>query len=179
MRDGAGASLRRIVAVALLSAAVPMMAVAAPNLGRPAMPEEVARWDLSVFPDGQGLPQGRGSVADGAAIYREHCVSCHGAGGRGASAEELAGASHRLTDPSPDKTIGSYWPYATTLFDYVRRSMPLNAPASLDDNQVYAVTAYLLHLNGILPEGSEIGRDSLPRVVMPNRQGFIAVDGGR
>lgn len=177
--DGAAIAWSSLAAAALLMVPVGAIAAAGPGLGQRATPEEVARWDLNVFPDGQGLPAGKGSVAAGEAIYRERCASCHGAEGRGASAEELAGARHGLKDSNPDKTIGTYWPHATTLFDYVRRSMPLDAPASLDDEQVYSVTAYLLYLNGILGKEGEIGRDSLPRIAMPNREGFVPVDGNR
>lgn len=147
-----------------------------PKLGRPATAQDIAAWSMTVFPDGKGLPEGRGTVAEGKAVYQQHCASCHGAGGTGGSAGELAGAKHGLTGASPDKTIGSYWPYATTLFDFVRRSMPLNAPGSLSNGQVYAVSAYLLHINGVVAETATMDKDSLPQVKMPNRDGFIAVD---
>ena len=147
-----------------------------PKLGRPASPQDIAAWSLSVFPDGRGLPGGRGSAAEGKAIYERHCAACHGPKGAGGSAEELAGAGHGLTGPAPDKTIGTYWPYASTLFDFVRRSMPLDAPGSLDADALYAVCAYLLHLNGIIPETAEMNASTLPLVKMPNRGGFIPVD---
>jgi mono/diheme cytochrome c family protein len=145
-----------------------------PGLGRPASPEEIAARDGSVFPDGAGLPPGRGTAVEGRAVYESRCAACHGPKGMGGSAEELAGRS-ALNGPHPDKTVGNYWPYATTLFDFVRRSMPLDAPRSLSDDQVYAVAAYLLHINGIIGESEEMNASTLSKVVMPNRDGFIRV----
>jgi len=147
-----------------------------PRLGQPASPQEIAAADMSVFPDGRGLPGGRGTAVEGQPVYDRQCANCHGPKGIGASAEELAGGRHGLTGPHPDKTIGVYWPYATTVFDFVRRSMPLNAPGSLSDNQLYAVTAYLLHLNGIIGENAEMNALTLPQINMPNREGFVWID---
>jgi S-disulfanyl-L-cysteine oxidoreductase SoxD len=149
---------------------------AAPRLGRPLSTQEAARWDLSVFPDGRGLPAGRGTAAQGAPLFVEKCAVCHGPGGRGASAEELAGGTAALTDKSPDKTIGLYWPYATTIFDFTRRAMPMFAPGSLSSDEVYALTAYLLFVNGVIAEADEMNAASLPKVQMPNRNGFVGVD---
>ncbi len=148
---------------------------AGPNLGRPAPRSMVNAWNLDVFPDGRGLPAGQGDAVEGKSVYQRFCQSCHGEEGRGGSAEELAGAAHGLTDDPPDKTIGTYWPYATTLFDFTRRSMPLNAPGTLDNDQLYAVTAYLLYLNGIIEQRTVMNASSLPTVKMPNRGGFIDV----
>ena len=150
-----------------------------PRLGQPASPQDIAAWSLTVFPDGKGLPAGKGTAAEGKAVYGQHCASCHGPKGEGGSAEELAGAKHGLTEPVPDKTVGNYWPYATTLFDFVRRSMPPAAPGSLNSDQLYAVCAYLLHINGIIPETAEMNATTLPLVKMPNREGFIKVDAPR
>lgn len=147
-----------------------------PKLGAPASPQDIAAWSLTVFPDGRGLPPGHGNAAAGKAVYEQHCAACHGPAGIGGSAEELAGAKHGLTDSPPDKTIGTYWPYATTLFDFVRRSMPPGAPGSLSAEQVYAVCAYLLHVNGIISETAEMDAATLPQVKMPNREGFVRVD---
>ncbi|MDD5036216.1 MAG: cytochrome c [Methylococcaceae bacterium] len=147
-----------------------------PRLGTPASPQDIAAWSLNVFPDGKGLPSGRGTAAEGKAVYDRHCAACHGVKGEGGSAEELAGAKHGLTDPHPDKTIGNYWPYTTTLFDFIRRSMPPDAPGSLGNDPLYAVTAYLLHLNGLIGETTEMNADTLPRLKMPNREGFVWVD---
>ncbi len=144
-----------------------------PQLGRSPSKEMLRNWNMDVFPDGWGLPKGEGSVSGGKKVYEQYCQSCHGIEGSGNSAEELAGAAHSLTDNPPDKTIGTYWPYATTIFDFTRRSMPLNAPGSLNNNQVYAVTAYLLFLNGIIEEHEVMNASTLPKVKMPNRNGFI------
>lgn len=146
-----------------------------PDLGKPASPALVERWSLDIFPDGQGLPAGRGNAVEGKRVYRRYCLTCHGAEGRGDSADELAGARHSLTDNPPDKTIGTYWPYATTILDFTRRSMPLNSPGILTEDQLYAVTAYLLFLNNIIGERDEMNTTTLPKVEMPNRQGFIDV----
>jgi S-disulfanyl-L-cysteine oxidoreductase SoxD len=149
---------------------------AAPRLGRPLSAQDAARWDLSVFPDGRGLPAGRGTAAQGALLFAEKCAVCHGPGGRGATAEELAGGTAALTDKSPDKTIGLYWPYATTIFDFTRRAMPMFAPGSLPADEVYALTAYLLFANGLIGERDEMNAASLPKVQMPNRKGFVGID---
>ena len=152
---------------------------AGPRLGQPVASAEAARGALNVFPDGRGLPPGKGSAVQGEVLFRSHCAVCHGDRGRGASAEELAGGSEPLTSPYPDKTIGLYWPYATTLFDVIRRSMPMFAPGSLDADAVYALTAYLLAEEGIIGERDEMNAGSLPKVRMPNRDGFIGIDAGR
>ena len=169
----------RAVAGSLLASAAFAGAAAdalVPKLGQPLSKEEAARWDLSVFPDGRGLPAGRGTAVEGAALFAEKCAVCHGPGGRGASAEELAGGTSPLNSKSPDKTIGLYWPYATTIFDFTRRAMPMFAPASLSADEVYAITAYLLFVNGVIAEREEMNAGTLPKVHMPNRNGFIGVD---
>ena len=148
-----------------------------PKLGKAIMPEAAAKWDLSVFPDGTGLPEGRGTVAQGEKLFEEKCAVCHGPEGIGASAEELRGGkTEELSGPSPDKNIGAYWPFATTLFDFTRRAMPMTAPGSLSADEVYAVTAYLLYLNGIIGKDAEMNHDALAKVKMPNRDGFIWID---
>lgn len=146
-----------------------------PNLGRAASEDLIKNWNIDVFPDGEGLPAGNGNAVTGKRVYEAHCLSCHGVEGEGGSADELAGARHSLTDNPPDKTIGTYWPYATTVFDFTRRAMPLNAPGSLSHDQLYAVTAYLLYLNGIIKETDIINAETLPKVEMPNREGFIQI----
>lgn len=146
------------------------------RLGRPAKPEQVAQQARNVFPDGRGLPAGRGTVAEGARLFAARCAACHGKDARGGTAEELAGATRPLTSPAADKTIGSYWPYATTLFDFIRRAKPMDAPGTLSDDQVYALSAWLLHINGVLAADAVMDAQSLPAVRMPNRNGFIPVE---
>ena len=147
------------------------------GLGRPATPGELGAEDIDVRADGAGLPPGRGSVEDGAALFASACAACHGERGEKPviPALRLVGGRGTLATPGAVQTVGSYWPYATTLFDYIRRAMPFNAPQSLTPDQVYAVTAYILHLNNIVPDGAVLDADSLPKVRMPNRDGFTAV----
>ncbi len=146
-----------------------------PHLGKPISDALVKQWNIDIFPDGTGLPPGKGTVTEGKKIYEQYCQSCHGFEGTGASADELAGAQHGLTDNPPDKIIGTYWPYATTLFDFNRRAMPLNNPGLLNSNQLYAVTAYLLYLNGLIDDKHPMDAYRLKRVKMPNRDGFINI----
>lgn len=174
-------SMRSALAAAVMCVAVARAAVgaephAAPKLGVPITTDEAAKWDLSVFPGGKGLPEGKGTAADGKAIFANQCASCHGNAGRGATAEELVAEPQPLTDPSASKAIGPYWPYATTLFDFIRRSMPAGAPGSLSANDVYAVTAYLLAANKVIAETDEMNATTLPAVKMPNRDGFDWID---
>jgi len=129
-----------------------------------------------IFPDGRGLPRGRGTVRLGQVIYAQRCLACHGVAGRGGAGGELAGGHRDLTRQQPDLTLGTYWPYAPPIFDFIRRSMPMDAPRSLSDDEVYAVTAYLLHLNGLLSENAELDAAALANVRMPNRDGFIGID---
>ncbi|MCD2452167.1 cytochrome c [Methylicorpusculum oleiharenae] len=154
-------------------------AESSPDLGQKAPGDFLKQGNYDVFPDGEGLPEGLGNARQGEAIYSQHCQTCHGLKGEGGSAEELAGALHGLTDNPPDKTIGTYWPYATTLFDFIRRSMPLSAPGSLTNDQLYAVTAYLLYINHIIKSEDEISAKTLPRITMPNHDGFINVFDGQ
>ena len=173
--------MRKGVFLALVPAFAVFAAVFAhaadtPKLGTPVSPAESAAWDISIFPDGQGLPPGKGTAKEGRVVYDAQCARCHGPGGQGATAEELAGPPSALNVPDPDKNIGTYWPYATTIFDMTKRSMPMQAPGSLTDDQVYAVTAYLLFANKIIPEDFEINQQTLPKVKMPNRDGFDRID---
>ena len=146
-----------------------------PNLGRAATPADIAAWDISVGPDGVGLPPGGGTAVKGAAVYEQKCQACHGAKGAGQPNDRLVGGQGTLASKAPVRTIGSYWPYATTVFDYVRRAMPYIQPQTLSNDEVYAVTAYLLHLNGIIGEQDEINAQTLPKIAMPNRDNFIVV----
>jgi cytochrome c len=150
-----------------------LLAAAAPHFGAPADPGLVKAWDLSIPPDGTGLPPGKGSVSEGLAIYTEKCVMCHGVNGAGKPADQLTGGIGSLATDKPVKTVSSYWPYATTLFDYIRRAMPVTAPRSLTDHETYALTAYILSIDGIVKKDAVLDAKSLPKVKMPNRDGFI------
>jgi len=147
----------------------------APNLGHTATPAQIAGWDISIQPDGGGLPSGSGTPAKGAVVYEQKCQACHGVRGAGQPNDRLVGGQGTLASQTPVRTVGSYWPYATTIFDYVRRAMPYLQPQSLTNDEVYAVTAYLLRLNGIIGESDEINAQTLPRISMPNRDNFIVV----
>jgi len=143
------------------------------DFGRPATPEEIKLWDIDVQPDGKGLPDGSGTVAQGKQVFAENCTVCHGYNGQGGRNDRLVGGQGTLASDMPIKTVGSFWPYATTLFDYIRRAMPYQAPGSLSVDETYAVAAYILSLNGILPADGKLDKASLPNVKMPNRDGFI------
>jgi mono/diheme cytochrome c family protein len=145
----------------------------APGLGQPATATEIALLDISIPPSGAGLPAGSGDARAGAKVYVAKCQACHGEKGAGKPADALVGGMGTLSAASPVRTVGSYWPYATTLFDYTRRAMPTTAPRSLTDDEVYAVTAYILHLNGIISETHTLNAQTLPAVRMPNRDGFV------
>ena len=142
--------------------------------GRRASPSEITAADITVFPDGSGLPNGRATAREGRLVYGEHCAACHGEMGRGNdNFPALAGGVGSLSGGTPLLTVGSYWPYATTLWDYTRRAMPYPRPGSLTPQEVYAVTAYVLYLNGIVEEDFVLDERTLPRVRMPNRDGFV------
>jgi mono/diheme cytochrome c family protein len=171
-----------IAAIVALLIAAPCVA-AGPNLGQLATSDEIAPWDISISPDGTGLPPGSGTVGHGEVIYNSQCAACHGVKGLGnpdeppspVSATPLAGGQGTLLGEHPVRTVGSYWPYATTLFDYIRRAMPWAAPKSLTDEEVYSLTAYILRLNGIISEADIINAQTLPKVKMPNRDNFIRI----
>lgn len=164
-----------LLALIVFGAHIPM-AEAGYGIGRPATPQEIAGWDIDILPNGAGLPPGKGSVKEGEKIFAEACATCHGAKGEGRPMDRLVGGQGTLNTATPIKTVGSYWPYATTLFDYVRRAMPFTAPQSLTPDQTYAVSAYILYLNGIVPENAVMDAKTLPDVEMPNRNGFISPD---
>jgi cytochrome c len=148
--------------------------IAPPKLGRPATPDDIAKADISIPPDGKNLPAGSGSVAQGAMVFQQKCAVCHGANAEGTpSGDRLVGGIGTLNTPNPIKTVGSYWPYATTVFDYIRRAMPITNPQSLQNDEVYAVTAYILSLDNIVPKDAVLDAQSLPKVQMPNRAGFV------
>lgn len=148
------------------------------GIGRPATPAEIAALDIDVGPDGAGLPPGRGTAAGGAPVYAARCAGCHGKTGKEGPNDVLVGrlpgdAFPFAQDPKAPKTIGSYWPYATTVFDYIRRAMPPDAPGSLKDDEVYGLVAYLLSLNELIPADAVIDAASLPKVQMPAHDHFV------
>ena len=177
-------SMRKILVAAapaaLLALASPLSAQQSPNLGKPISQEDLAAWDISIGPDGAGLPSGSGTVKQGEAVFAAKCQACHGDKGAGSPNDRLVGGQGSLPgDKPPIKTVGSYWPYATTLFDYIRRAMPLNESKSLTSDEVYGVVAYLLNLNGVVPESETLNAQSLPKVTMPNHDGFITFTRGK
>lgn len=147
------------------------------GIGRLATPEEIAGWDIDIRPDGHGLPPGKGSVKDGEALYAERCAGCHGDFGEGVGRwPALSGGAGMLTGERPVKTIGSYWPYASTLLDYIRRAQPFGNAQSLSNDELYAVAAYLLFLNDIVDENFVLSRDTFHKIRMPNVGGFYNDD---
>jgi S-disulfanyl-L-cysteine oxidoreductase SoxD len=167
-------SMRKRLAVsAAMLAAAPAVAQA-PQFGQPIAPVEIAPWDISIGPDGAGLPPGSGTVKTGEAVYAAKCQPCHGERGAGGPNDALVGGIGSLAPGKvPVKTVGSYWPYATTLFDYIRRAMPFPETKSLTSDETYALSAYILNLNGIVGTNDVLDAQSLPKVKMPNRDGFI------
>ena len=162
-----------LAVIAAAAAVAPAAGQQGPDLGVEATPEEVAAWDFSIGPDGAGLPAGSGTAAEGAGVYATHCLACHGEEGAGQLNDRLAGGHGSLDQAAPIKTVGSYWPYATTLFDYIRRAMPYLQPQTLSDDEVYALTAYILFVNGIVAADESMNAQTLPQVQMPNRESFI------
>jgi cytochrome c len=147
------------------------------GFGQPATAAEIAGWDIDVRPDGTGLPPGRGSVSTGQAIYDVKCASCHGTFGESNAYLQIAGGVGSLGKDPPLRTTGSKLNYATTLWDYINRAMPFEAPKTLSPDEVYALTAYVLNLNDILPAGAVLDQTSLPFVTMPNRGGMKTAHG--
>jgi cytochrome c len=168
------AGIAVFAAAVLAACAVQPPAARPPALGVAVSAQEAARWDISIPPNGAGLPPGSGTVAQGESVYTAKCQSCHGPKGTGKPADALVGGIGSLATATPVRSVGSYWPYATTLFDYTRRAMPTTSPLSLSNDEVYAVTAYVLYLNGIIPANATMNAQSLPAVKMPNRDGFIS-----
>ena len=172
--------LRAAAPAALFALASPAFAQQSPNLGKPISAEDLASWDISIGPDGAGLPPGSGTVKQGEAVFAAKCQACHGEKGAGTPNDRLVGGQGSLPgDKPPIKTVGSYWPYATTLFDYIRRAMPFNESKSLTSDEAYGVVAYLLNLNGVIPESETMNAQSLPKVTMPNREGFVVFARGK
>ena len=161
-----------LVAPAIVLAQKPL------GIGRAASPDEIAKIDIDVRPDGKGLPEGKGTVAEGAKIYAAKCQSCHGADGRGGSAERLVDRESGknwdfATNPKLVKTVGNYWPYATTLYDYTYRAMPFMQPGTLTPDETYSLVAYILALNKIVADDAVMDRTTLPKIVMPARDRFV------
>jgi cytochrome c len=166
-------STHNFLRLVALGALVLGSTVSAQNLGTPISEAEIAPWDISILPDGTGLPAGSGTPADGARIFAAKCSVCHGENGKGGLAAAIAGGGPLTSGIETTKTIANFWPYATTLFDFTRRAMPWPRPRTLTNDEVYALTAYMLSLNKIVGDNDVMNAQTLPKVRMPNRDGFI------
>ncbi len=167
-------SMRSVLLVGLLACFATMVqADDKPRLGVPVDETAIAASNFTILPNGEGLPAGGGDATEGEPVYVRACLACHGVKGQEGMNDALVGGHGTLTGDLPVRTVGSYWPYATTLFDYIRRAMPYTAPGSLADNDVYALTAYILFLNGIVAEEDTMTAETLPDVRMPNRDNFV------
>ena len=166
------------LAVVLIAAPLTSASAGKLGLGREAKPEEIKAWDISVRPDGLGLPPGKGTVKQGEELFQAQCATCHGEFGEGKDRwPVLAGGFGSLTHDRPDKTVGSFWPEASTVFDYIKRAMPFGNAQSLTDDQIYALTAYVLHLNDVIKDQAfELNQANFKSVRMPNRDGFYDDD---
>jgi mono/diheme cytochrome c family protein len=164
-----------IAAVAALALACVTLAQAQSpyGIGRAATPAEIAGWNIDIDRHGDNLPAGSGSVGHGREVFDQQCAACHGGKGEGGIGDRLVGGQGTLASPKPVRTVGSYWPYAPTLFDYIRRAMPQNAPQSLSNDDVYAVSAYILNLNGLLSADATLDARTLSAIEMPNRSMFV------
>ena len=162
-------SLTMLAAAVTLSAQSPKYGV-----GQPATPDQIRALGTAIAPDGSGLPEGSGTVAAGREIFAARCSKCHGEKAEGVVGPTLVGGQGTLATAKPLKTVGSYWPYATTVWDYINRAMPFDQPGLLKAPEVYAVVAYILNLNGIIGNDQVMDAKSLPKVKMPNRDGFVA-----
>jgi len=166
----------KLSAMALVLAGAATLAAQSPkyDVGRPATREEIRDLGTAIAPDGGGLPEGSGTVAAGREVFASRCSKCHGPKGEGDVGATLVGGLGTLQTARPLKTVGSFWPYATTVWDYVNRAMPFDQPGLLNPPEVYAVVAYVLNLNGIIRDDEVMDARSLPKVKMPNRDGFVA-----
>ncbi|MEQ1949067.1 MAG: cytochrome c [Bryobacteraceae bacterium] len=165
----------RLLAAGVLFSAPLAFAQQKATIGKPASQDKIAAMNLTVFPDGRGLPDGKGTVAAGKEVFKEKCAVCHNDHGEGRENQypPLVGGIGTINSSKPIKTVGSYWPYATTVFDYIRRAMPYDQPGSLTSDQIYASVAFILNANGIIGDNDEMNKTTLPKVKMPNRDGFI------
>jgi cytochrome c len=165
----------RIAALAVIAlvCATSAQAQSPYGIGRPATPAEIAGWNIDIDREGHNLPPGSGTITHGHEVFDQQCAACHGAKGGGGVGDRLVGGQGTLATPNPVRTVGSYWPYAPTLFDYIRRAMPQNAPESLSNDDVYAVSAYILSLNGLLPADATLDAKTLSAIKMPNRGMFV------
>jgi cytochrome c len=161
------------IAAMVLASALAAQAQSPYGIGRSATSAEIAGWNIDIGRDGSNLPPGSGTVSRGREVYAQQCASCHGANGEGAVGDRLVGGQGTLATAKPVRTVGSYWPYAPTLFDYIRRAMPQNAPQSLSNGDVYAVSAYILNLNGLLAADATLDAKTLAGIKMPNRDMFV------
>lgn len=165
-------SMFKLLCASLLILPLQYVEAESPNLGQPLSATEIAELNVTVMPNGMGLPPGSGSATTGKLLYQSHCLACHGSDGTDGLNDRLAGGHGSLTGAAPVKTVGSYWPYATTVFDYIRRAMPYTAPGSLSADDIYALTAYVLWINSIVSETDQLNATTLPAVVMPNAGNF-------
>jgi len=162
----------QIVVVVLALASAPALAEG-PGLGKLIDPPEIAAWDISILPDGTGLPPGSGTSAQGARIFAQKCAMCHGENGKGGAFAAVVGGRPLTDGIDTVKTVANFWGYSTTLFDFIRRAMPWQQPRTLANDEVYALTAYILALNKLIDENEAMNAQTLPKVRMPNRDGFI------
>jgi S-disulfanyl-L-cysteine oxidoreductase SoxD len=165
-------STLRSVAALALALGTGAACAQTPNLGRPIDAADIAPWDISIQPDGKGLPAGGGTPAQGARIYAQKCAMCHGENAKGGNNAALVGGA-RIANMDSVRTIANFWPYSTTIFDFIRRAMPWQQPKTLTDNEVYALTAYILAENKLIRDNESMNAETLPKVKMPNRDGFI------
>jgi mono/diheme cytochrome c family protein len=165
---------RVLFAASLLLATTASLSLAeTPHLGKPLNEAAIANWDISILPDGTGLPKGSGTSAQGAVVFAEKCSACHGDNAKGGAAAALVDDRKLAGISASQKTIKNFWPYATTIFDFIRRAMPFTAPRSLSDDEVYALTAYILAGNKLIDANDTMNAETLPKVKMPNRDNFI------
>jgi mono/diheme cytochrome c family protein len=163
----------RNLAVLLVALGADGALAGGPNLGQPLTAADIAAWDISIQPDGTGLPPGSGTPAQGAKIYAQKCALCHGENGKGGTSATLVGGAPLTNGIETPKTIANFWGYSTTVFDFIRRAMPWQQPRTLSNDEVYALTAYILSINKLIGESDVMNADTLPKVKMPNRDGFI------